>query len=393
MKENFNCDLRLCPDDVKFCIDYLRGYTFTSDVAQFFKQLGDIDSRLAFENWCPWRSGSNFYATRWALNDEGTFQVCWNIEFDPDKWKNSTVLCHPSDNYKDFDFPEGYFTARDQSETNGGIYVCISGDGIRYLGNDTFTKILDLLYSHAFTCTRIDFACDIFNEENTIVPLLCQAFNNLIAGKYEKDQLCLKGSFRLDTVAAYAYPLARHMNYSVGRSNSAYMFRMYDKYNEITHGRLKKYAQDMLDGITYWTRLEYQCNVDKGNAQAYWLSLMKHKSKINELFAHCLNNFISPAYIDRVFEDRLSYSEVDELYQEFVNFVSTEQRFIQQIVYLKYVTRERFLRNVKRMSGWCYQVLNDPKAMEIVLQFGKLKFLEDKRKNPYRQELAASLST
>lgn len=329
MNEGYNYDLRMSPDDVCFSIDYLRGYTFTTDVAQFFKALGSIDSRLAFENWCPWRSGSNFYATRWALNDGGSFQVCWNIEYDPDKWKNSTVLCHPSDDYRDFAFPEGYFTARDCREANGGIYVCISGDALRFLGNDTFTKILDFLYSCAFTCTRIDFACDIYNEENTIVPLLCKAFDNFLNGKIEPGELCLKGSFKGDTVTAYMHRGNSHLNYSVGRSNSAYMFRMYDKLNEIKRGRLSDFSKDMIEGKTYWTRLEYQCNVDRGNAQAYWLSLMKHKSKLNELFAHCLNNFISPAYICSVQEHQHNFGEVDELYQEFINFVSSEQRFIQ----------------------------------------------------------------
>ena len=154
--------------------------------------------------------------------------------------------------------------------TTYGILISLSGDGCRYINSlhkNGFVDLLKVFEPFNPRCTRIDTACDIFDKDNQLVPML-QTFCDYA---YDRENALVDFNCNLnrrpgwvtanlvydDTVKDFT------RNITIGGRNSTKgTLQLYNKRVEIEQGRLAEHKEAILEAMgnpEYWWRLEYRC--------------------------------------------------------------------------------------------------------------------------------------
>lgn len=255
----------------KFGMDWLNGVLPYENVGLFFNTLGTFSSKLRFDRWNPCATGMYNYNTRWQLDGKAFFQIAWNVA--------------------DLEYP---FVC-DMNHNNNGIFISISGDGIRYLssigGEQTaLCKLLYFLYKNGFKSTRFDTYCDILDKDNVIVPHIQEAFDYV--GREQVGKPCISTRLRR-TGTSYNQNFKKFTlrdenndeftNIQIGNHSSTLgMCRVYNKLVEVMEERLSDFSerifeQYQVDG--YWYRMEYEMH--KENAAQCFNALMERCTENN----------------------------------------------------------------------------------------------------------------
>ncbi len=276
----------------KFGMDWLNGVLPVSDVWSAFEMLEKFSSKLRFGRWTLLNSGLYNYARRYALDGKMTIQLMYNPVSD-----------------------EQGFTA-DMNHNNSGIFFSISGDGIRYLhslGGDVsaLNKLLFYFYRNNFKASRFDVYCDILDKDNDIVPLLTEAFSSFgqeTVGHYAISTNVQHNRKNVTMYRGLNDDGSEFWNTTLGHHGTRFgMFRCYNKYVEMTDGRLSDMSSDVFksyDVEDYWYRLEYEMH--KENAAACFNALMSRAEAENSPL--CFEDIFYSVY-ERVFSV-VTYSSV-----------------------------------------------------------------------------------
>lgn len=154
--------------------------------------------------------------------------------------------------------------------TTYGILVSISGDGCRYINSlhdNGFVDLLKVFAPFNPRCTRIDTACDIFDKDNQIVPLI-QSFSDCA---YDRENAPIDFNCNLNRRPGWVTcnlvydenvnDFTRNVTIG-GRSSTKGTLQLYNKRVEIESGRLSEVSDAILNAVgnpDYWWRLEYRC--------------------------------------------------------------------------------------------------------------------------------------
>lgn len=151
---------------------------------------------------------------------------------------------------------------------NPGVYLSITGQGCATLSQlGAWGNFVKWLYRHDFRCSRVDFALDLFQADNPLVPLLLDGFVNA-AGAYVQGSATMLTQMVLSkNLKLYRnfYPDAARESWSLsfGKHNSnSGMLRVYDKFYEVLCKSADGFARLKAQGISYWYRVEYECHND-----------------------------------------------------------------------------------------------------------------------------------
>jgi len=187
-----------------------------------------------------------------------------------------------------------------------GILVSVSGDGCRYINSlhdNAFVDLLKVFEPFNPHCSRIDVACDIFDKDNQIVPML-QTFCDYA---YDREHAPIDFNCNLNrkpgwVTANLVYDdvvndFTRNITIG-GRSSTKGTLQLYNKRMEILSGRLSDVSDAILNAVgnpDYWWRLEYRC---KSFAQRVYDTLVQSGS-IYQTFlqaAEDMGAFVIPRY-------------------------------------------------------------------------------------------------
>lgn len=371
-------------DLYRFGIDWLNGVLPISDVSTFFEVLGSFSSKLRFERWQKADTGMYNYKFRFLLDGKATIQIAYN----------------PIDTLN-------YPFAADMKCNNPGIFVSISGDGLRYLHSiggelTAFRKLFYYLSCNNFKATRFDTYCDIFDKDNSVVPVLTAAIQNFMWPKFQEPNV-VTGFHRqnknfqvimlqdLDGSVCYNTVLGNH-------SSEGGMFRCYNKRLELAEGRLSDVAQSFYASVPdtgYWYRLEYVLKKEKA-AQAFNALMVSVRENggvftFEDIFFSAANrlfdvvNMTMPA---SHMADNRRHSVWSEFYDQFaetIHFVEFKP--------LPYVnqTVERLHNLMLRNSGYLYAQLQLldllPDLRRRIYSEGQEKFSSNKKYNLLRDEI------
>lgn len=168
---------------------------------------------------------------------------------------------------------ENGYIKNQATSTGGGTYgilVSISGDGCRYINSLHKNAFWDLLKCFApFNphCTRIDVACDIFDKDNMLEPMI-QTFADYA---YDREHALIDFNCNLNrkpgwvTLNLVYDDIVQGFTRNVtigGRSSTKGTVQLYNKRAEILQGRLSEHSEAILNAMgnpEYWRRLEYRC--------------------------------------------------------------------------------------------------------------------------------------
>ncbi len=242
-------------DKLQYSFDWLNGTLPFYDVRYFFDCLEKIHPDLAFSEFHDRNRGIYNYSTSFGLLGDSRFIVAFNPDYD----RYEPQYSNDFDSYPMYAVDSGF---------NPGIFVSISGDGLRYLnslGDDLVYKLFSFFKKNVVKGSRIDVACDIFEKDNPVVPLLIEAFMYAINRQGGAPTLVSNIRRTPENIGIFlnSDPFRKDNNFSYsirfGNHGSSWgMFRMYDKWLEVKTGRLKKYADKLLEGKDYWYRIEYE---------------------------------------------------------------------------------------------------------------------------------------
>ncbi len=256
-----------------FGCDWVQGWCDFYDLAEFFKGLSEVDERLKFDNFVDFNSGFLFYKRRFGWQGKSTINIAYNQQSEDD-----------------------VFSVLSDENKARGIFLSVSGDGIRELGEDSFHKLLHYLYDRKFVCTRIDICCDIYNRDNVVVPLLLKAFKSVPKERYDlgiRSRLpksSKKFYINYDFVRGDGSEFTENLTFGSRGSKAGY-FKLYDKYLECySVKRLKPIAEQLTAHCPddYWYRMEYTL----------------YQRNAEELFAYIING-ISPGSAFKIAADML----------------------------------------------------------------------------------------
>lgn len=255
----------------KFGMDWLNGVLPYENVGLFFNTLSSFSSKLRFDRWNPCSTGMYNYNTRWQLDGQAFFQIAWNISD-----VETPFLC-------------------DMNHNNSGIFISISGDGIRYLssigGEQTaLCKLLFFLYKNGFKATRFDTYCDILDKDNVIIPHIQEAFEYV--GREQVGKPCISTRLRR-TGTSYNQNFKKFTlrdenndeftNIQIGNHGSTLgMCRVYNKLVEVMEKRLSDFSERIFEQYEvdgYWYRMEYEMH--KENAAQCFNALMERCTENN----------------------------------------------------------------------------------------------------------------
>lgn len=191
-----------------------------------------------------------------------------------------------------------------------GVLLSLSGDGCRFvdsLHNGAFIDFMEAISVFNPVCTRIDMACDIFDKENSLVPMI-QSFadtaydreNAAVDLNCNLTRLNPDGSYRQWVTCNLVFDKKINdftRNVTVGgRDSSKGTLQLYNKRVEIENGRLSALSDAVLESVgnpEYWWRLEYRC---KSYAQNVYENLYQSKSVYSAFAQACcgFGKFVSP---------------------------------------------------------------------------------------------------
>lgn len=150
-----------------------------------------------------------------------------------------------------------------------GVLLSISGDGCRFVNSlheGAFIDFLEAISIFNPVCSRIDMACDIFDKNNCIVPMI-QLFSEFAydrenadidfnCGLHRRPNWVTRNEVYDKVVGGFT------RNVTIGgRDCKKGTLQLYNKRVEI-ESRLKEYAEPILSAVgepDYWWRLEYRC--------------------------------------------------------------------------------------------------------------------------------------
>lgn len=391
-------------ETTEFTLDWLQGVLPFSDVRQLFKDLGQFDSRLKYENWSVMGNLRN-YRTRFICQGRASVSIAYNDDPLQDPYNKN--LWYSSELNDDVSL------IAENHPFNPGIFVSISGDGLRWLNqvDGTVDKIIKYLRFEKFKCSRLDLACDIFDPKNNLVPNVIKAFKNCFSvnvGKLNIVSNMCRTSGKNGSVKLYPYvdcirqeTPKQVWNVTFGNHGSSFgMFRCYDKWFEIASGRLNNYSSEMLKKLThkYWYRLEYEVHNGKMNNHAADLfnSLADGKVNIQTAFGQVAGKMfrivkpksisnLAMAPIFSVWEQFLSYCEyfVQLGVVEWVTQPWVEKTAEQLVYYVR--------RHIPKLATKIFEMFNaSPSLRDEVLEEGRNRM---KRDAAYKQaEFEATLS-
>lgn len=257
-------------DTMEFSIDWLNGVMeFDGSIFDFFKDIALFDDRLRADNWVLLKGGKYHYNQRFCLNGNATFQVCWNAS------------------------EESPFVPYKKGENNNyGIFISISGDGLRYLQQhqNTLGSLLKYFYYNGFRCSRFDVNCDIFEKDNPLIPVVIEAFRWALIRKEGELGLSTNVQRKSSNFAVYelvdTYHNERCFNCTLGNHSTRFgMFRCYNKWLELKDGRLSDVGDAILaakGNPDYWYRLEYELH--KENAADIFNAFASGKINLENAF-------------------------------------------------------------------------------------------------------------
>lgn len=257
-------------DTMEFSIDWLNGVMeFDGSIFDFFKDISLFDDRLRADNWILLKGGKYHYNQRFCLNGNATIQVCWNSS------------------------EETPFVPYKKGENNNyGIFVSISGDGLRYLQQheNTLGSLMKYFYYNGFRCSRFDVNCDIFEKDNPLIPVVIEAFRWALIRKEGELGLSTNVQRKSSNFSIYemvdTYHNERCYNCQLGNHSTRFgMFRCYNKWLELKDGRLSDVGDAILaakGNPDYWYRLEYELH--KENAADIFNAFASGKINIEHAF-------------------------------------------------------------------------------------------------------------
>lgn len=381
-----------------FTYDWFTGIYDCDNVAHFLEGLVDIDERFSLDNFFVHKFGLFNYSFRIMLAGMPSISFAWN----PDSDAFSDTLLYFSNVPKiDKSSGEVFVDGRSvstytKSVQNPGLFISISGDGLRFLGDDTVKKLFEYFYDFGVRCTRLDIACDIKDRDNYIVPMLHEAFSN--ACQYNIGDLVLHAphhqhtKFSTTLVARMQYDYLRRQqvtNWQLGDHGSNFgMFRMYDKYFEISVGRHSDRAKEMLNGIDYWERLE--CELHHTAANQLFIAISDggvsrdttESLPIKLAFASAFSSLIRVARGKSAGYHRSQFPS-DEQFEEFLSWLGENDHFV-QFVSEPFVepTPERFINHTIHMASYIHTVFelchNIPGLYDMIEEYA----LKRKRTHP-----------
>lgn len=386
-----------------FSIDWLHGMSKQSNCYEFLYDLECIDSRLSIDNFVKWRSGYKALHSRYQLNDMPGVMIAFTpmIDDNPDysvgnrqviEDFKSFIIKNPKCNYDKY----FNFIASIQSQYCPGFFFQLTGDGLRYLGNETVNKIIQLLMSkYNFKPSRLDLACDFYNPFNDIVPTIIEAFKH-DNGNLEKGKPCLQINSGRSVQPYFNYcDIERKFTvpsgYSYGnRSSKVGYCRLYDKFNEISTGRLSDYSEQLLSHCpdNYWWRLEFELHENRATEILFNIACNISIESCFKKFAKEFLNIKKGGFLAKV----INYTDLNNfpIWSEWtdirtIHFVQLEQ---QNSVYLPFVGRYHSIRkSIKRLSKFLYACLQHPDFWDTVQSEGQERYLNDSSYNEYRDSV------
>lgn len=233
-------------EDIKFSLDWLTVCVYADnldDFLDFFDQF--LPDQGVADHWFPGRP-LRFYDHSLKLNDQNIITLEYSFKKDIDE--RTGIVTEDRDHIED----------RSEVGVNRGILLNISGDGLRYMGNDAVQRLISALDDRYGThYTRVDLAADFFDPDNPVIPLLLDAVENSM--NYAEGVPCIVSkshSFQL---------FHNHDKYHKCISRSAYIGRRGGKftrvYDKSLEQRKRAYNQDpdAFDSIPdYWYRIELE---------------------------------------------------------------------------------------------------------------------------------------
>lgn len=191
-----------------------------------------------------------------------------------------------------------------------GIQISISGDGCRYISSlhkNGFSHLLQALKPFNPHCSRIDIACDIFDKDNMLVPMI-QTFADFAYDRENAlyDLNCnLKRGKDFCTFFSVYDDIVKNFTRNItigGRSCKKGTLQLYNKRVEVESSRLSEHSEAILNAVgnpDYWWRLEYRC---KSYAHKVFMNLMESQS-IYSAFLEAANGFgmfVVPIYSNQI---------------------------------------------------------------------------------------------
>lgn len=371
-------------EKLQYSFDWLNGTLPFYDVRYFFDCLEKIHPDLAFSEFHDRNRGIYNYSTSFGLLGDSRFIVAFNPDYDN----------YDSNYGNDF----GYYPMHAvNGGFNPGIFVSISGDGLRYLnslGEDIVYKLFAFFKKNGFKASRLDVACDIYDKENPVVPLLIEAFYYAVKRVAGAPTLVSNIRRTPNNINIYVTPDPyRNDNdfsqgISFGNHGSSWgMFRMYDKWLEVKIGRLSKYADELLEGKDYWYRLEYELH--KEHAQE--LFNLFDQLSVAQCFGYAADDMFN-VVIPKTENTRSNECSISVVWTEFLEYVSSNIHFV-QLVNTPYI--EKSVNNTKNwvlsLSKAFFAVFElfdaDPAFKDEALRRGYSKYCDDLKYAPFRREL------
>lgn len=265
-------------EDYKFSVDWLNVRLDCDDVITLLTRFSVVFPELDL-------------CDAWSVRESGG--VCFYKEglYLPDVGYSSVVISYNRD-------IEGNIINKPTSRgSTYGVLVSISGDGCRYFESCTdggFIKLLDVFSPFNPVCTRIDIACDIFDKDNQLVPML-QLFTDFA---YNREEAPVDFNCNLERKPGWVNcnlvydsdvnDFTRNVTIG-GRSSKKGTLQLYNKKVEVSQSRLSQYSDAIFNSVgctDYWWRLEYRC---KSFAQKVYDTLAQSKN-IYQTFLCAANN-------------------------------------------------------------------------------------------------------
>ena len=362
-----------------FGMDWLNGVLPVSDVGEVFRTLAQFSSKLAYNRWSLECYGKYNYAFRYCLDGQSSVQLMFN----PMKEHADDRRC----------------LIADMDCNNSGVFFSISGDGIRKLasmgqsGNSALNKLLFYFYRNGFKASRFDVYCDILDKKNKVVSVVRESFKYFRFPQVGKLTLTTNVQRKPNAVRMDRYVDENnkvYYNCTMGNhASNTFMFRCYNKREEVLNGRLDEYSESLLkyyDDPQYWWRMEYELH--KKHAADYFNATMKQAEEDNkniqyrDCFLTAFDRCFTPvvfSYLKHLKNIRTLTVSVD--WSEFANMISNcPERFILSNSTLPYVemSRVRLNKYIKHNSSFVYAlftaVLFQPDLIYDVLAEGQDRF-------------------
>lgn len=377
-------------NNYRFGVDWINGILPLSDVRAFFQFLQKLSPKLAPDMWVRQSQGKYNYANRYCLGADQTVQFMYNS---------------PNNDFGVLEkMPGG---------CNYGIFITISGDGIRKLSSihpHIIPRLFQFLYKNEFRCTRFDVYCDILDKNNVGVKSLREAFYYFVNPRCNKTTLKTNFNRKPENVKRLPeqdFNGERYMNFRLGNHGSqAGMFRCYNKLDETwrkhTHEEFAEIVQNY--GVKdYWYRMEYELHGDKAE-QIFNACLLTYNDK-NLSFDFGGLWFETCKMLFTVVQCTKKCTTIKKLdiTDDWNSFLSTISQIIDFVQFkggkvfepVPYVQRglHHSKRVLMRSSAYIYFALmlfqEDKEFREHILSEGRQKYNTDIRYDLRREELFA----